>query len=369
MVSTVLDKDGHLVHQRTLVASRRVLVRYLRSIRGPKQVAIEATGAWEPFVEAVREGGGAPILSNALKTSWISLDTGRTDKTDSTKLATLLWMGTLPSVFIPPPEILALRHLVHERDHYVNLARSSQTYIYALLRRDGIDYPDRALKYRWSRALVRSKASEQVLRAVKAYDEVLAHVEKLDEQLHEAYTLSPEAQLLTTIPGVGEVGAVALVAYLCPIERFSSAEKVSSYAGVSPATHTSGDTRKLGRMKWDSQRKLRTVLFRLTITHLQAEKEGDVAKVYARVWERRSKGKARGAAMHQLLRIIYAVLKRRTPYLTSAPQGPRVRQTSLSEEPLINTLTSRVGSMEDEILGHLTGTAPARRRRRTGVGS
>ena len=51
-------------------------------------------------------------------------------------------------------------------------------------------------------------------------------VKPLEKSLLEAFARSKEAQLVATVPGVGPVTAMTLVAFLCPIERFDDLDAV-----------------------------------------------------------------------------------------------------------------------------------------------
>ena len=121
---------------------------------------------------------------------------------------------------------------------------------------------------------------------------------------------------------MGELAAVALAAYLCPIERFSTIDRLSSYVGLAPTTHQSGEFAYQGKLKWDSNELLQWLLIELSWTHRRKAPRGDVARVGARVSRRRGKGKGTVAAAHKLLKIIYAILKEKRAFRPHAPERP-----------------------------------------------
>lgn len=59
---------------------------------------------------------------------------------------------------------------------------------------------------------------------------------------------SEEARLLETIPGVGPVLALAILAEIGEIDRFHSARHLSSFAGLVPSVSQSGATTKHGHI-------------------------------------------------------------------------------------------------------------------------
>jgi transposase len=150
---------------------------------------------------------------------------------------------------------------------------------------------------------------------------------RLDKAIHEARSASEEAQLLATIPGVGKLISVALTAFLCPIERFSSVDKVSSYVGLAPTTHQSGESEYHGHIKKDSVGLLRWLLVEASWHHRRRVPRGTVAKVARRVSRRRGTGKGSVAGAHALLKVVFAMLKKREPFRLDAPRPPTAEGT------------------------------------------
>jgi transposase len=141
----------------------------------------------------------------------------------------------------------------------------------------------------------------------------------LDREVHIAFMKSKDARLLSTIPGVGELTAVSLAAFLCPIERFSSLEGAVKYCGLCPSLHQSGNVSHTGHLVWDCNPLLKWVLIEAQWSTRRYEKKGDVARIGKRVARRGNKNDGAVAAARKLLRICVAVLRRGTPYQTQAP--------------------------------------------------
>ncbi|MDA4131740.1 MAG: transposase, partial [Thaumarchaeota archaeon] len=144
---------------------------------------------------------------------------------------------------------------------------------------------------------------------------------EMNHMIHQAFLASKEAQLLESIPGIGEFTAVALVAELCPIDRFPNVEKLCSYAGLVPTNHQSGETSYQGHLKTDSNHLVKWLLVEASWSHRYHAKGSDVSKIAKRVSRRRGKQKGNIAGAHKLLKIVYAVLRRGTPYTPGRP-GP-----------------------------------------------
>lgn len=319
IVATALTADGKPLSEAKLGASADELSQFIRTLPEPRHVVMEPCTIWEPLYDALEQEGAEVVLSNPLRTRLIADATIKTDRVDSQALATLLRLKAIPRVYVPPPERRALRHLVRDRVFYRRRMSALMNHAYAQLIRRAIPYPDRVLKTVKGRARIRALGLPDVNRTLDAIEYLRGPIKELDREIHAAFEASEEARLLRTIPGVGEVAAVTLAAFLTPIERFPTVERLASYVGLAPTTHQSGEFAYQGKLKWDSNELLQWLLIELSWTHRQRAPRGDVARVGARIGRRRGKGKGTVAAAHKLLKIIYAILKERRAYLPHAP--------------------------------------------------
>jgi transposase len=126
-------------------------------------------------------------------------------------------------------------------------------------------------------------------------------------------------ELLSTIPGIGELTAVGLVAWITPIDRFSRAEKLVSYLGLCPTTHQSGDSLYHGKLKKDSNELIRTLLVEAYWTHRSRAERTTPTKQGLRVDRRRGLSKGTVPGAHSLVKRIFAMSKRKEPFNPHAP--------------------------------------------------
>jgi transposase len=80
---------------------------------------------------------------------------------------------------------------------------------------------------------------------------------------------------------------VTMAAWITPIERFRTAEKLVSYLGLCPTTRQSAESLDHGRLKKDSNELIRTLLAEASWTHRSRVKRGPVARKAGRVGRRR----------------------------------------------------------------------------------
>lgn len=327
VTATALDAAGTQVSQERFGSSDAELIDYLGRLPGHKHVVLEACTLWEHFYDAAERTGASVVLSNPYRTRLIAEASLKSDKLDSEALATLLRLNSIPRSYAPPPEIRALRNLVRERVFYRRKAASIKNHVYSVLLRRGIEYEDQLLNRRRKREVLRDLHLDEVDRGLDALADLESMGKRLDEAIHTAWNGSEEAQLLRTIPGVGELVSLALAAFLCPIERFSSVDKLSSYVGLAPTTHQSGESEYHGHLKRDSVTLLRWLLVEAAWHHRRRAPRGMVAKVARRVTRRRGVGKGSVAGAHALLKVIFAMLKKREPFRSDVPRPPTAEGT------------------------------------------
>ncbi|MBI2076863.1 MAG: IS110 family transposase, partial [Euryarchaeota archaeon] len=288
---------------------------------GTKHVALEACHVWEHVYDAATKAADRVVLSNPFKTRLISEASLKNDKVDADALAELLRLNGLPESYAPNQEIRDLRQLVRDRQFYKDLEKNVKNHIYSILLRKGIEYQDQHLKSKARREALRKLSLPQIDRGLDALEDLRDRVKDLDKAITKEFETNKDAQLLASIPGIGELTSLTLVAELCPIHRFANIEKVASYCGFVPTNWQSGEVEYHGRMKRkDANSLLKKILVEAAWAHRRlAPASSDVAKIGKRVARKHGAGKGSGAAAHKLLKIVYAVLKRGTPYTPERP--------------------------------------------------
>ena len=325
VVATAVDSEGVELRQKQFGATDEELREFLRSLPGRTHVALEASTVWEHFFDAAASVGSEVILSHPRKTRLIAEASLKSDRVDSESLATLLRLNALPRAYAPAEDIRELRRIVRDWVFYSKKRRAVMGHVYGALLQKGIVYDDGILLRKAKREALRGLGIPVVDRGLNlliALDDIRRD---LEQALHVAYLGSGDAQLLSTIPGIGEFNAVALTAFLCPISRFENLDQVASYCGLCPTNFQSAATSYQGALKPDCNRSLRWVLIEASWSNRRYEKGGDVSKVGRRIARR--KGGPRGAvsAAHKLLRIAVAVLRRGTPYNHHTPERQRCK--------------------------------------------
>jgi len=150
-----------------------------------------------------------------------------------------------------------------------------------------------------------------------------ARIAQLEKELTELARQSPACLQLLTIPGVGLLTATAMVAATGgSVQHFKDARHFASWFGLTPREHSSGGTRKLGRISKKGDRYLRMLLthgarslLRAAVVGRRAGRTLDGLRHWAtEVQARTHHNKAACALANKLARICYAVLRDATSY-------------------------------------------------------
>lgn len=249
-------------------------------------VAMESTGVyWKP-VYNILEADFAVILVNARHVK--NVPGQKTDKKDSKWLTKLLLSGLLKGSFIPPKPTRELRDLTRYRRKIIGTIASEKNRLQKILEDaniklscvvsnmsgrvatkiinamlDGEEDVSELVKFRHGRM----HASEEelmlalqgalsdhhrfMLKMIKSSlkdKEVL--VSQLDEQIEKhlrASEMELDAELLTSIPGVGKDAAASIIAEVGNnMDQFPSAQHLASWSGMSPGNNESGGKKKVG---------------------------------------------------------------------------------------------------------------------------
>jgi transposase len=159
--------------------------------------------------------------------------------------------------------------------------------------------------------------SPAAARVIKGFIRILERqITKLHQQLLDSLKSDPQAwadwKLLLSIPGIGELTAAILLAELP--RYLQSARAAAAYTGVTPARHQSGTLDYSKGLSVLGNRRLRKALYFPAITALRGHNQ----LIAAKAQRLRAKGKTEmcivGAAMHQLVRQAWGVLKHQKPF-------------------------------------------------------
>src|SRR5919204_120718 len=110
------------------------------------------------------------------------------------------------------------------------------------------------------------------------------------------------------------------------ISRFSTADQLCSWAGLTPSEHTSADNVRRGHISKQGSRWLRWVMVEAA-TH--ALRDPELRQLFLRVAKRRGVKIARVAVARRLLTLAFYALRSETRWRGHPPRTPSVEARSL----------------------------------------
>jgi transposase len=137
-----------------------------------------------------------------------------------------------------------------------------------------------------------------------------------DERFEAMVAADPTVKRLTTLPGIGPITASAFVAALDTFSRFERAAQVTSYLGLVPREHSSGEKQRRGSIVRSAHPHLQSLLVQAAWRVWRAT---DPRTANFRVWmhaiaRRRGKKVAAVALARRLARTLFAMWRDQTEY-------------------------------------------------------
>lgn len=260
---------------------------------------LEATGTYSEALALYLHNAGhtVSILNPAVIKAFAQSELSRTktDKTDASLIARYC-LKNKPSAWSPPaPEISELQALLRRLDALVDMRQQESNRLDA-----GINA---------------TSVKESVTSHIAYLDQQIAHTQALiKDHIDNHPSLKQQRDLLSSIPGIGDLTAAKLLAEIIDIDQYSSARQVAAFAGLVPRHNQSG-TSVRGRSKLCKvgAARLRKALYFPAIVATQHN-----PTIKAMSQRLRERGKCPmliiGAAMRKLIHIAYGVLKSGKPF-------------------------------------------------------
>jgi transposase len=148
-------------------------------------------------------------------------------------------------------------------------------------------------------------------------------ISDLEKQLGELARQSAACTTLLSVPGVGLLTATAMVAATSgEVSHFKDARHFAAWFGLTPKEHSSGQTRRIGRISKRGDRYLRmllthgarAVLYAANLATRMQRPIDPLRRWALQIQQGSNHNKAVCALANKLARICYAVLRDHEPY-------------------------------------------------------
>lgn len=293
------------------------LAAFLRTLDQDAQVVMEASTSSFRFSEMLSPHAGRVVVSDPAQTRGALSKSLVNDHKAAEALARLLQSNFVREVWTPPPTYRALRSQV---SLYLDLSRIRTQLINrlkSLFQQEMIDLPSVKLGPA-SHSFLNQQFSEQpglrfyLCSLARTINHLHSELNQLEYSLGVWCKQSEDARLMLTIPGMGVIFAVTILAQIGDVKRFPTAAKLCSYAGLVPRVYESGKTRRYGHISRAGREDMRWALTLASWRGSGRSKSLDDFK--QRLVERRPKMVASTAAARKLLAIIWSMLTNRVPF-------------------------------------------------------
>ena len=274
------------------------------------KTAIEPVCGWRWYSEELEKHGLVMSIANPAQVRLIADSKQKHDAYDARMLAELLHIDYLPHAYRAPQDIVNLRALVRERAFLVRMQTSIKNRIHAIALRNGtLEGNSHALRSAHREHL--RTADVEVNRMFDLLIEIGRYVKPLEKRLSAIVKEHPVCRLITSMPGFGVVTASAIYAEVGDFSRFSSGEKLASYAGLVPSQRSSGETTRMGHITKQGSGILRYSMveaaFRVRAAH-------PLYPFYERLAPKIGKKRARVALAHKMLVILWHMVTANKPF-------------------------------------------------------
>lgn len=235
----------------------------------------------------------------------IGMTRGKNDRVDARRIAEYAqrFQDRLSSDRLPPEHLRQLKTLFSFRKQRVKRCT---------MLKNQIKQMDKALGSQ-DRFMLRV-ARKELKDAQKIINEVEQRMIRLIEELEE---VKENYELLRSVNGIGHLTACYLLIVTDNFSRFDDARKFASFSGIAPFDHSSGTSiRGKTRTSRLRDRQIKTLLMSGVNSAIRGKNE--LSSYFKRKTEQgKHKNVVKNAIAFKLITRAFAVIKRRTPYVTT----------------------------------------------------
>lgn len=238
-VATIKGRAKKILKQTSFDNDIQGMTGFIKMIREskyvPATVVYESTGNyWWVLYDTLREAGINALVAHPYHTKIITEAAYKDDVSDSEKLADLGRADMVPESFVADKPQRDLRELTRTRLGLKQNSNIAKHRIHAILAK----YPHKrpacgSFTGPWLEWLRRVPLREIDRMAVDSHMAILAaqskEIAKFERRIVQTALDNPRARLIMTIPGIGHILAVTVLAEIVDHKRFANAEKLTSY--------------------------------------------------------------------------------------------------------------------------------------------
>jgi len=252
----------------------------------------------------------------------------KTDRIDSRMLAHLLRADLIPAAYVPGAVTREQRRRLRQRMFLVRLSTMVKNRVHTLVDRhpelgrqaggwsDLFGKAGRA----WLEQLELPASEAELLRTdLDLLGALQEHIKASNRWVSQLARKDERAQLLATLPGIGDFFAVLLAVEIDDVHRFSRPQKLAAYAGLVPSTYASGGYVHHGRITKRGNKWIRWACIEAAYPAIR--EDAGLRCLYERLKIAKGANVAKVAVAKRLLTIAYRMLRENRPYRPADEQA------------------------------------------------
>jgi transposase len=329
----IVAAGGQVLARFSIAGTRVALESFAKQhLLATDEVALEATTHCWAVARVLKPFVARAVVSNPLQTKAIAQAKIKTDKVDALALAQLLRTDFLPLVWEPDETTEQRRVLCSRRAGLVAERTRLKNRIHATLAHGLIAVPEGDLFSKQGQAWLAQQELPPRARTLIDSDRRLlaaceAELEALDRTLVQEAYAEPRVRLLMTLPGVDYTVALALVAVLGDVHRFTDGDHAAAYLGLVPSTYQSGEHCYHGPITKQGNRRARWLLIQAA-QHVAAH-PGPLGVFFRRLLKKKNRNVAVVATARKLVVIAWHMLQANEPYRYAQPAATEAKLARL----------------------------------------
>jgi transposase len=319
MYVCILDAAGEVLVHRNLPTTPEHFLAVVRPYREDVVVAVECIFTWYWLADVCAEESIPFVLGHALYMKAIHGGKAKNDKIDARKIAVLLRGGMIPMAYVYPAAMRATRDLLRRRTHLVRKRAELLAHIQNTNSQYNLPAFGKKIAYKGNRAGLAERFAEPSVRmSITADLTLIGHYDPLIRalELHilrHAKAHDVQAYMrLRTVPGIGEILALAILYEAHDVSRFPTVGDFVSYcrlvkcARESAGKHYGFSGKKIGNahLKW--------AFSEAAVLFLRQNAEGQ--RFFRRLERKHGKPRALTVLAHKIARAVYFMLARQEAF-------------------------------------------------------
>ena len=317
----IKDKEGEL--EERFCVNTCDLITFLTAYVGRSEVALETTGGSNHVASVLKSLGHKVHLVNTNRAKAIGMNHQKTDDKDAEVICDLLRSKFLPEVYIKSDLSREVKTMLVQREFFVQKRVDLMNHIRGVLREYGLPLPTGVSYFYKSAPQAISKVPNDIIRenlelSLEECHKLIKTEERLTENLLNFVEKGEEGfkkrvKQARSVPGIGSLTSILLVAVLDEVSRFPDSHKWGCYLGLTPREFSSGEMRRLGAITRSGCEMLRRYLIhgsRSVMVTLNRKKNKSSLETWAFTKKKKiGMNKATVALAHKMARVAFSVIK------------------------------------------------------------